>query len=211
VSQPDPVFRRPGLFESLKTRLQRLLHWGRVEHEDSEQESLRVNPEFRSENSRYVAEYEADEATVRLHDKRSVEDERVVGPGFEGRSVDGAERIGIATEKDLQRKMDKDQSSAARAISQLSDSMQAATGRAELMHQQRQAALTDSGIYSGKIISETPEAVIQRISAATEIAHPKSLFAQIPQMGQLVRIAYHNNVASVRELHPRKLEREMAR
>ncbi len=80
-----------------------------------------------------------------------------------------------------------------------------------LVQQGRQPALTDSGVYSGRIVSETPEFLIQQISAATEVAHPKSLFSQIPQIGQLVRIAYQNNVASVRELQPRKLERELER
>lgn len=81
----------------------------------------------------------------------------------------------------------------------------------QLVQQGRQPALTDSGVYSGRIISETADLLIQQISAATEVAHPKSLLAEIPQVGQLVRIAYQNNVASVRELQPRKLERELAR
>ena len=81
----------------------------------------------------------------------------------------------------------------------------------QLVEQHRQPALTDSGVYSGRIVSETPELLIQRISAAIEIAHPKSLLSEIPQIGQLVRITYQNNVARVRELQPRKLERELAR
>jgi len=81
----------------------------------------------------------------------------------------------------------------------------------QLVQQGRQPALTDSGVYSGKIVSETADLLIQQISAATEVAHPKSLLAEIPQVGQLVRIAYQNNVVSVRELQPRKLERELAR
>jgi len=200
---------RPGIFESLKAFCRRLLQNGL--QQNSREESSRANPEFRKENLQYVAQYEPDGATVRVHDKRSVEDERVVGLRFDEPSADGVQRIGIATEKDLQQKMDKDQSSARSAISQLSESLQAATGRAELVRQQRQAALTDSGVYLGKIISETPELVVQRISAATEVAHPKSLFAETPQIGQLVRIAYHNNVASIRELQPRKQERELVR
>ena len=83
--------------------------------------------------------------------------------------------------------------------------------RNQLVGQHRQPALTDSGVYSGRIVSETADLLIQQISAATEVAHPKSLLAEIPQVGQLVRIAYQNDVASVRELQPRKLERELAR
>ncbi len=210
ANEPAPIAGRPGLFESPRKRLRGLLHAGRGKSDNS-QASARVNPEFREENSRYVAEYEPNAATVRLHDKRTVEDERVAGPAFNERSVESADTIKIATEKDLPRKADKDRSSMATAMSQLSDSARAAIGRADLVQRRRQAALTDSGVYSGKIVSETPELVVQRISAATEIAHPKSLFAEIPQIGQLVRIAYQNNVASVRELQPRKLEKELAR
>jgi len=93
----------------------------------------------------------------------------------------------------------------------LSDSARAAAGGSDLVQQHRQVALTDSGVYSGKIVSETPELLIQRISAATEVAHPKSLLSQIPQIGQLVRIAYENNVGSIRELQPRRLAREIER
>lgn len=81
----------------------------------------------------------------------------------------------------------------------------------QLVQQDRQSALTDSGVYSGRIVSETPELLIQRISTATEVAHPKSLLAEIPQIGQLVRIAYQNNAANIRELQPRRVEREMER
>jgi hypothetical protein len=73
------------------------------------------------------------------------------------------------------------------------------------------AALTDSGVYTGKIISETPELIIQQVSATTEIPHPKFLLAQIPQVCQLVRIAYHDNVASVREIDERNVEKELSR
>lgn len=83
--------------------------------------------------------------------------------------------------------------------------------RTQLAEHRRQPALTDSGVYSGKIVTETPDLLIQRISTATEVVHPKSLLGEIPQIGQLVRIAYQNNVATVRELQPHKLERELAR
>lgn len=212
ANEPDhTTASRPAVFHLLRARLRRLLHAGRGESGNSQQALARVDPEFRQENSRYVAEYEADGPTVRLHDKRSVEDERAVGPAFDARSVESADTIRTATEKDLQQKAAKDRASLATAVSQLSDSLQGAAGQTELVQQHRQVALTDSGVYSGKIVFETPELLIQRISAATEVAHPKSLLAEIPQMGQLVRIAYHNNVARVRELQERKPEKELAR
>jgi hypothetical protein len=133
------------------------------------------------------------------------------GPTLDARSAPDANMVKMATENAAQQKADRDRASLAPSISQFSDSVQAAAGRSELVQQHRHMALTDSGVYSGKIVSETPELLIQRISAATEVAHPKSLLSQIPQIGQLVRIAYQNNVASIRELQPHRLEREMER
>jgi hypothetical protein len=130
---------------------------------------------------------------------------------FGARSAGDASTVKVATEKDAQEKADRDRSSLATSVSQLSDAMRTAAGRTDLVQQHRQVALTDSGVYTGKIVSETPELLIQRISAATEVAHPKSLLSQIPQIGQLVRIEYQNNVASIREVQPRKVERELAR
>lgn len=133
------------------------------------------------------------------------------GPTFDAKSAPDVNTVKIATKNAPEQKADRDRASLAISISQLSDSVRAAAGRSDLVQQDRQVALTDSGVYSGKIVSETPELLIQRISAATEVAHPKSLFSQVPQIGQLVRIAYQNNVASIRELQPRRLEREMER
>ena len=132
-------------------------------------------------------------------------------PTFGARSAADTNTVKTATEKDAQEKADGNRSSLTTSISKLSDSMRTAAGSTDLVQQHRQIALTDSGIYTGKIVSETPELLIQRISAATEVAHLKSLLPQIPQIGELVRITYQNNVASIRELQPRRLEREMER
>jgi len=133
------------------------------------------------------------------------------GPTLDARSAPDANTVGTATEDAAQQKPNRDRASLATSISHLSDSMRAGAGRSDLIQQHRQVALTDSGVYLGKIVSATPELLIQRISAATEVAHPKSLLSEIPQIGQVVRIAYQNNVANVRELQPRRLEREMER
>ena len=109
----------------------------------------------------------------------------------------------------LEAAFDRDEELARSAVTSLKKTTN--DTHAQRVQQCRQAALTDSGVYSGRIVSETPELLIQQISAATEVAHPKSLLAQIPTIGQLVRIAYQNSVASVRELQPRKLERELMR
>ena len=109
----------------------------------------------------------------------------------------------------LEAAFDRDEELARNAISSLRKTTNET--QTQLVQQGRQPALTDSGVYSGRIVSETADLLIQQISAATEVAHPKSLLAEIPQIGQLVKIAYQNNVAIVRELQPRKLERELAR
>lgn len=109
----------------------------------------------------------------------------------------------------LEAACDRDEELARNAITSLKKSTN--DTQTHLVQQGRQPALTDNGVYSGTIVSETADLLIQQVSAATEVAHPKSLLAEIPQVGQLVRIAYQNNVASVRELQPRKLERELAR
>ena len=132
-------------------------------------------------------------------------------PTFDARSPVDPSTVKVVADKDAQQKADRDRLSLTTSISQLSDSIRTAAGRTDLVQQHREIALTDSGIYTGKIVSETPELLIQRISAATEVEHPKSLLSQIPQIGQLVRIAYQNNVASIREVQPRKLERELTR
>jgi hypothetical protein len=109
----------------------------------------------------------------------------------------------------LEAAFDRDEELARNAVTSLKKTTN--DTRTQLVQQGRQPALTDSGVYSGRIVSETADLLIQQISAATEVAHPKSLLAEVPQIGQLVRIAYQNNVASIRELQPRRLERELER
>jgi len=71
--------------------------------------------------------------------------------------------------------------------------------------------LTENGIYVGSIISETVEYLIQRISGTTAIAHPKSLFSDLPRIGQIVRIAYDKEKVAVREIATRQPSRELER
>lgn len=59
---------------------------------------------------------------------------------------------------------------------------------------------TSGGIYVGKTIWIGPEHVVQRISAATAIAHPKKLLSATPALGDAVRIEYSNGVAVVEKI-----------
>ena len=70
--------------------------------------------------------------------------------------------------------------------------------------------LTNDGVYMGKIISETAGYLVQRVSGMAAIAHPKSLFAELPKVGQLVRIAYNHETVAVREMAIRQSARELA-
>jgi hypothetical protein len=71
--------------------------------------------------------------------------------------------------------------------------------------------LIENGVYVGKIISETAEYLVQRISGTTAILHPKSMFSDLPQVGHLVRIAYHNENVAVLEMAARHISKELAR
>ena len=71
--------------------------------------------------------------------------------------------------------------------------------------------LIENGVYVGNIISETAEYLVQRISGTTAILHPKSMFSDLPQVGHLVRIAYYNETATVREMAARHISKELAR
>ena len=71
--------------------------------------------------------------------------------------------------------------------------------------------LIENGVYVGNIISETAEYLVQRISATTAILHPKSMFSDLPQVGHVVKIAYHNENVAVREMATRQISKELAR
>lgn len=116
-----------------------------------------------------------------------------------------------ATDNGLQQIADEGQASLIRAISEFKESMRWAAGPSDIVPVHRLAALTDSGVYTGRIVAETPELIIQRISSVTEVAHPKESFIEIPNVGQLLRIAYRDNIATVREIQERKIERGLSR
>lgn len=56
---------------------------------------------------------------------------------------------------------------------------------------------TQGGVYTGKTIWIGPEFVVQRISAAAAIAHPKSLLNATPGVGDTVRIEYDKGQGTV--------------
>jgi hypothetical protein len=54
------------------------------------------------------------------------------------------------------------------------------------------AAHTESGNYRGTVIGETDHHFVQQLSPLATAAHPKHLFAEVPEIGQSVRVVYSN-------------------
>jgi hypothetical protein len=73
------------------------------------------------------------------------------------------------------------------------------------------AAQTESGTYSGPIIGETDDHVLQRQSARFSIAHPKEFLDRQPEIGQNVRIKYSNFKGTVRDVRARVRAQEVSR
>src|SRR5208283_3140822 len=71
-------------------------------------------------------------------------------------------------------------------------------------------ALTDSGIYSGTVIAETVQNLIQKITQQSAVIHRKEDLDSVPQLGQNVRISYSNGVARVQQLLERSRSKELA-
>jgi DNA-binding NtrC family response regulator len=60
------------------------------------------------------------------------------------------------------------------------------------------------GIYLGKIISVSSDYVVQSLSPARVIVHPKNLLTTVPQPGEYVRIEYSSSQGEVEEIPHRR-------
>jgi DNA-binding NtrC family response regulator len=58
----------------------------------------------------------------------------------------------------------------------------------------------DTGIYFGKIIWDSPDFVVQRLSPARAIAHPKSQLSRIPGVGDFAKIEYDGGAGEVKDM-----------
>ena len=72
-------------------------------------------------------------------------------------------------------------------------------------------AQTETGIYNGKIIGETDQHLVQRLSPQSAVAHMKHLIKPLPSIGESVTIAYSNEHALVQEMRDRTKGHELAR
>lgn len=96
----------------------------------------------------------------------------------------------------------------------LSESLKAAQAQAKMLlgpSAETRLPMTRDGVYIGTVISDTPEYLLQRISGVTAIAHPKSLFHGLPEIGKVVRITYHEEKAIPREVFVRQPSRGIER
>ena len=96
----------------------------------------------------------------------------------------------------------------------LSESFTAATGiTAEKLGDAARTftANTQSGNYRGEIIGETDLHVVQRLSPNSAVAHMKHLLQSTPRVGDNVRVAYANELGSVKESRERSRVQEVAR
>jgi len=72
-------------------------------------------------------------------------------------------------------------------------------------------AQTQSGRYNGRIIGETAQHVVQRLSPQTAVAHVKHLLEHIPAVGDNIAITYSSNHAQMRDIRERTNTQELAR
>jgi antirestriction protein ArdC len=72
-------------------------------------------------------------------------------------------------------------------------------------------AHTESGNYRGTVIGETDHHFVQRLSPLATAAHPKHLFAEVPEIGQSVRVVYSKLHVSISPFQPKAKTRELAR
>jgi antirestriction protein ArdC len=151
------------------------------------------NPQPERESSRFVSRYEADTATVAVHDKRFGNDYHT--------SVDqsGGSRENGGKSANRQELSESFQAARALAIKEL--------GREARTY----VAETQSGTYYGKVIGETDHHVVQRISGQTAVAHLKKLVGEKPDTDHPVAILYRNEKTQVREHRERGRTPELAR
>ena len=148
------------------------------------------------ESSQVVSRYESDTGTVAVHDKlHATVSHTPVESAQVGNGMAGADSHQFSR-------------------GDLDDSLAAAKNMtAQILGDSARiyAAQTQSGTYKGKIIAETDQHLIQRLSPQTAIAHAKQLLDPAPQVGQNVAIAYVNESGRVKEIQDRAKTRELVR
>jgi len=166
------------------------------------------------ETSEWTAEYEPGSQTVDITDKETATEHRATTPEDRSTRNVGDDRFGdagIQEDMILDNQVDGRQPP---SETELARSLQDAKKLSQEMlgsEARTYPAQTESGSYRGTIIAQTDHHVIQQLNPLSTAAHPKHLFAELPDLGQAVRVCYSNNLASMSLFQPKEKARELAR
>jgi len=160
-----------------------------------ERDNEKSEPQPERQSTRFVARMEPGSGTVGVHDKRFGNDHHTP-----------VDQPGPAN--------DQDKGAKAATRSELSESFQEARALAikELGQEvHTYVAQTRSGIYRGKIIGETEQHIVQRVSAQTAVAHLKKLVGDQTELNTHVAISYQAENARVHPVAERSRTAEIVR
>jgi antirestriction protein ArdC len=140
----------------------------------------------REENSQSVAQQELGTATVRVQHKATATEGRVVDD-----TAKASERAALSQSFGESKEL---------TASKLGDGAKV------------YIAQLDSGKYSGKIIGETSQHVVQQLSPTSSVAHiKKQLGDSAPAVGSNVAVTYSNGRANIKEIAEREKSRSLGR
>lgn len=159
--------------------------------------------ELRQENSEWVAQYERGSGTVDTIEKQTATEHHSVTPTRQDvkieqeKILDGEVNGRRPAADDLNLSFDQAEDLTKRALGD----------NARVYHAQ-----TESGTYQGQIIGATDHHLIQQLSPASTVAHPKhALNGAIPAEGQHARINYTNHLALPAVFEPKAKSHQLAR
>jgi antirestriction protein ArdC len=163
-----------------------LLALEREKNLDAALDAVRNDEGKRQENSQSVAQQEKGTGTVRVQHKAT------------------------ATEGRVQDDSEKTQERA--ALSQSFGESKSLTSAKLGDNAKTYVAQLDSGKYSGRIIGETSQHLVQQLSPSTSVAHiKKNMGANAPAIGTNVAVSYSNGRVSVKEVAEREKGRSLGR
>jgi len=167
-----------------------------VRSADTLQKNGKIASEGQSENSRFAARYEPGSATVNVHDKHTTTDRRTTVAKETPASTSNEKASGPSYAKHSAASLNEAESITSKHLGQAAKTY---------------PAQTESGIYRGTVIGETPDVFVQRLSTRSAVAHPKELFEQTPEIGATVSVNYSKTKPLVREVKERGKSQELSR
>lgn len=168
-------------------------------------------PQIRTETSEHVAAYEKATGTVNIVEKETATENRnPVGTSTAG-APDNQAPTKSEAEKILDGEVDgrrsPNETDLQRSLTEAEKQTKANLGISARVH----AADTESGKYRGEICGETEHHVLQKISAKSVIAHPKSLISDVFAPGQSVAVNYSNAQVQTKPFKGRERAQSLTR